>query len=279
MHRFCDRCGTVVVDAQGTCGACGTSLDSDVAPTELGVPPRGAVSGAIEADKRRRVRLVLTVAAFGVLLGILVIFANRSSPPKSSPTTDSRQNAKPMIAYGEKPSPAIRQMPEVAPHVVKPRNDSQDQVSRPAQTTNEETNNDAAKAGGAQPKPSVTTQAADHRPLLQFKAGVQLWIRVNSIRRQPDGSFSFRGTPLQPITLTDSVSFDQGTELVGWGKVNGGHVMVSVTEFTVRGENYGLRSTGSANKNPGSGPAVELTPGKLLEMWFASTSVYEKKTE
>ncbi|HXO32118.1 MAG TPA: hypothetical protein VN901_07210 [Candidatus Acidoferrales bacterium] len=183
-----------------------------------------------------------------------------------------------MIAYGEKPSPAIRQMPEVVPHVVKPHNDSQDQVTRPAQTTNEKANNGAVKAGGTQPKPSVTTQAADHRSLLQFEAGVQLWIRLNSIRHQPDGSFSFRGTLLQPITLADSVSLDQGTELVGWGTVNGGHVIVSVTEFTVRGENYGLRSAGSANKKSGSGPAVELNPGKLLEMWFASASVYEKKT-
>jgi hypothetical protein len=82
---------------------------------------------------------------------------------------------------------------------------------------------------------------------------------------------------LQPIILADSVSLDQGTELVGWGTVSGGHVIVSVTEFTVRGENYGLRSAGSANKKPGSGPAVELNPGKLLEMWFASASVYEKK--
>jgi hypothetical protein len=277
MHRFCDRCGTVLADAKGTCGACGTSIDSDVAPTELGVPPRGAVSGTIEADKRRPVRLVLTVA-FGVLLGILVIFAKRRSPPKSSPTTDSRQDAKPMIAYGEKPSPAIRQIPEVVPHVVKPRNDSQDQVTRPAQTTSEETTNDAVKAGGSQPKPSVTPRAADHRPLLQFEAGVQLWIGVNSIRRQPDGSFSFRGTLLQPIILADSGSLEQGTELVGWGTVNAGHVIVSVTEFTVRGENYGLRSAGSTNKKSGSGPAVELNPGKLLEMWFASASVYEKKT-
>jgi hypothetical protein len=235
------------------------------------------VSGATEADQRRRVRLALTAAAFGLLLGILVIFANRSSPPKSGPTTHSRQDAKPMIAYGEKPSPAIRQMPEVVPHVVKPRNDSQDQITRPAQTTNEEANNDAVKAGGSQPKPSVTTQTADHRPLLQFEAGVQLWIQVNSIRRQPDGSFGFRGTLLQPIILADSVSLDQGAELVGWGTVNGGHVIVSVTEFTVRGENYGLRSAGRANNKPGSGPAVELNPGKLLEMWFASESVYAKK--
>jgi hypothetical protein len=169
-------------------------------------------------------------------------------------------------------------MPEVVPHVVKPLNDSQEQVTRPAQATNEKTNNDAVKAGGSQPKPSVTPGAADHPPLLQFEAGVQLWIGVNSIRRRPDGSFSFRGTLLQPIILADSVSLDQGTELLGWGTVNGGHVIVSVTEFTVRGENYALRSAGSANKKPGSGPAVELNPGKLLEMWFASASVYEKKT-
>jgi hypothetical protein len=127
-------------------------------------------------------------------------------------------------------------------------------------------------------QPSTRTQAADHPLLLQFKAGVQLWIRVNSIRRQPDGSFSFRGALLQPITLADSVSLDQGTQLVGWGTVNGGHVIVSVTEFTVWGENYGLRSAGSGNKKLGSGPAVELNPGKLLEMWFASVSVYGKKT-
>jgi hypothetical protein len=78
-----------------------------------------------------------------------------------------------MIACSEKPSPAIRQMPEVLPHVVKSRNDSQGRVTRPAQTTNEETNNDAVKSGSP-PTPSVRAQAADHRPLLQFEAGVQL---------------------------------------------------------------------------------------------------------
>jgi len=60
--------------------------------------------------------------------------------------------------------------------------------------------------------------------------------------------------------------------------VSGGHTIVSVTEFNVRGENYGLRSASNANNKPGSGPALELNPRKLLEMWFASLSVYEKKT-
>jgi hypothetical protein len=59
--------------------------------------------------------------------------------------------------------------------------------------------------------------------------------------------------------------------------VNGGHVTVSVTGFTVRGENYGLRQAVSGViRKPGSGPAVELNLGKVLEMWLVSASVYEK---
>jgi hypothetical protein len=94
--------------------------------------------------------------------------------------------------------------------------------------------------------------------------------------RQPDGSFSFRGTLLQPITLAGPVSLDQSTELVGSGTVNGGHV-ASVAGFTVRGENYGLRQAASGViRKPGSGPVVELSLGKVLEMWLVSASVYEK---
>ena len=261
-----------------TCSACGTSVDSGVAPTELG-NHSGAVSVSIAADKRRRVRLGLTVAALGVLLiGIVVVLANRSSPPKSSPTVDSRQDEKAMIGHGEKPSPVVKQSPEVLPPIVKPRNDSQNQVASPTQPANEEANKSKVRADGSQPRSTnSTTRSADHPSFLQFEAGVRLWIRVNSITRQPDGSFSFRGTLLQPITLAGPVSLDQSTELVGSGTVNGGHVTVSVTGFTVRGENYGLRQAASGViRKPGSGPGVELNLGKVLEMWLVSASVYEK---
>jgi hypothetical protein len=99
---------------------------------------------------------------------------------------------------------------------------------------------------------------------------------MNSITRQPDGSFAFRGTLLRPVALTDAVSLDQNTELAGSGAANGR--TLSVTRFTVRRENYGLQAANGLNKQPGSGPAVELDPGKVLEMWFASASVYEKTT-
>ena len=196
----------------------------------------------------------------------------------SSPTTDSRQDEKAMIGHGEKPSPVVKQSPEVLTPIVKPRNESQNQVASPAQPANEETNKSEVRTDGSQPgSTNSTARSADHPPLLQFEAGVRLFIRVNSMTRQPDGSFSFQGTLLQPITLAGPVSLDQSTELFGSGTVNGGHVTVSVAGFTVRGESYGLRQAASGViRKPGSGPVVELSLGKVLEMWLVSASVYEK---
>ena len=196
----------------------------------------------------------------------------------SGPTTDSRQDEKAISGHGEKPSPVVKQSPEVLPPIVKPRDESQNQVASPAQPANEETNKSEVRADGSQPRSTKDpTRSEDHPSLLQFEAGVRLFIRVTSMTRQPDGSFSFRGTLLQPITLAGRVSLDQSTELVGSGTVNGGHVAVSVAGFTVRGENYGLRQAASGViRKPGSGPVVELSLGKVLEMWLVSASVYEK---
>lgn len=139
----------------------------------------------------------------------------------------------------------------------------------PTQTDKTEENTEGARTS---PSPSATTQS----PQLQFEAGARVFVHVVSISRQPDGGFTFRGTLLQPIALAGAASLDQGTELAGTGTVNGGHVTVLVTGFTVRGENYRLQAASGANKRAGSGPAIELDPGKVLEMWFASASVYGK---
>jgi hypothetical protein len=105
-----------------------------------------------------------------------------------------------------------------------------------------------------------------------------LWIRVTSINRKPDESFMFRGTLLQPVTLANANQLDQGTEVSGSGTVNNGHVTVLLTGFTVGGTNYALRhdDASGSNKRPGAGLAVELDPGKLLEVWLASSSVYRR---
>jgi outer membrane biosynthesis protein TonB len=131
------------------------------------------------------------------------------------------------------------------------------------------------------PSAKVAAPAAEqHSPRLarqlEFEAGVRLWIRVTAISRKPDGSFTFRGSLLQAVTLANTNQLDQGTELAGSGTVNQGHVTVLLTGFTVGGANYALERASGSNRRPGTGPAVELDPGKLFEVWFRSSSVYRK---
>jgi hypothetical protein len=105
-----------------------------------------------------------------------------------------------------------------------------------------------------------------------------LWIQVLAINRKPDGSFTFRGSLLQPVTLANRNQLDPGTGVAGSGASNNGHVKVLVKEFTFAGASYALLrddATGSS-KRPGAGLAVELDPGKLLEVWLASSSVYRR---
>jgi hypothetical protein len=118
----------------------------------------------------------------------------------------------------------------------------------------------------------------DHRPQLRLESGAHLWIRVTAFNRKPDGSFIFRGKLLQSVDLANANQLDQGTQLTGSGMVNDGHVMVLVKEFQVGGANYALlqRDASGSNKRPGTGLAVELNPGKLLEVWLASSSIYRK---
>jgi len=128
------------------------------------------------------------------------------------------------------------------------------------------------------PAKSAATASANLPTQLRLESGLRLWIRVTSINRQPDGSFTFHGTLLQPLALADVNQLDQGTELAGSGTVNNGHVMVLVTAFTVGGTNYALQQdvASGSNRPPGTALAVELNAGKLLEVWLAASSVYRK---
>jgi hypothetical protein len=124
----------------------------------------------------------------------------------------------------------------------------------------------------------AVTITEKHPLQLRVESGVRLWIHVTSINRQPDGSFIFRGTLLQPLALADANQLDQGTELSGSGALNNGHVTILLTSITVGETNYALVQdvASGSNRPPGTGLAVELNPGKLLEVWLASSSVYRK---
>jgi hypothetical protein len=81
MPRFCHSCGAALLERGAFCPACGTPVQSRAAPARQD-GHKAAVSTAFEADRPMRFRLGLAVAALGaLLLGIIVVFANRSSSP------------------------------------------------------------------------------------------------------------------------------------------------------------------------------------------------------
>src|SRR5580658_2855075 len=85
----CFSCGTVLADRAAFCSTCGTPVESDLGPIKRD-HHSAAVSAAIEGDGRVRFRLGLTAAALGVLLlGIVVVVANRRSTPDGSPAAVS----------------------------------------------------------------------------------------------------------------------------------------------------------------------------------------------
>jgi hypothetical protein len=159
------------------------------------------------------------------------------------------------------------------------------EVARSAQPANGETQFNVptqpeTAANQSTERSRTAASLATPSPLLQFESGVRVLVHVVSISRQANGSFAFRGTLLQPVVLAGGASLGQSTELAGSGTVSGGHVTVAVTGLTVQGENYGLqREASGANKKAGSGPAIELDPGKVIEMWFASASAYERTAD
>jgi len=189
---------------------------------------------------------------------------------KSKPVAKPLQ-PKPSAAV---PAPSSPPTSSASPSSAAPSSNGNEQVSAPAagNAVASSKNELFPAAKGA------ATATQNLLPQLRLEAGVRLWIHVTAINRKPDGSFTFRGTLLQPVDLANTNRLDQGTELAGSGAVNNGHVTVLVTEFTVGGSNYALlqNDTSGSNKRPGTGLAVELDSGKLLEVWLASSSVYRK---
>lgn len=75
----CLSCGAALADRAAFCSTCGTPVGSDVGPRGN---QSAAVSAAIRTNGRLRFRLGLAAAAIGVLvLGIVIVFANRHSSP------------------------------------------------------------------------------------------------------------------------------------------------------------------------------------------------------
>jgi hypothetical protein len=220
---------------------------------------------------------LMAVLAFTVFAAKRLLF--RPSPAPSR--IDELLNKAKPVAKPQQPKPSAAVPAQASPAPSSSTPSSSPAISSKPQTQVATSSAGASAASGKEPSPSAKGAAAaieNHRPQLRVESGARLWIRVRAISRKPDGSFTFRGTLLQPVELANANRLDQGTELSGSGTVNDGHVTVLVSGFTIGGANYALLqndATGSS-KRPGTGLAVELDPGKLLEVWLASSSVYRK---
>jgi hypothetical protein len=307
---FCPACGAVI--DSGTAPAGGERTDTVVFADSVS-PSLGSFDPVSQPDSGSSRWVRVTLLTLGFTLGTVIAFAilwrlaapketlSRHAAAKLADTKPSTAKAPPSVPQSappiEKPSASVPAAGENATTPASPsapspekseadKDDGNDTVARPVRHASpsslpapsaREGVKSGVTAGSANPGPSAgTTTRPSNRPVhLQLEAGIHLWIRVNTIHRRPDGSFTFQGTLLQPVT-TASASLEQGTNLAGLGTVKNGHVTVRVTEFTVRGESYELRAVAGSSRKPGSGPAVELDPGKVIEMWLATPSVYER---
>jgi hypothetical protein len=226
---------------------------------------------------------LMAVLAFTVFAAKRLLFRPSPAPSRVEALLEK---AKPAPRPAQpKPSAAVPAQPTPAASSSTPTS-SQAASSSAAPSSKPQAQVATSSAGGVsvastkQPSPAAKgapTATAD-RPQLRVESGARLWIHVTAINRKPDGSFTFRGTLLQPVALVNANRLDQGTELSGSGTVNNGHVTVRVSGFTIGGTNYTLlqNDASESRKRPGTGLAVELDPGKLLEVWLASSSVYRK---
>jgi hypothetical protein len=132
---------------------------------------------------------------------------------------------------------------------------------------------------------SAHTPAPNPAPVapasIRLDAGTTLMILMSVVSpKKEDGSFVFRGTLVEPISQTGA-HLSRGAEVRGYTTVSGGKTSVHVLEFLVSGTLYKLNgATGTANtRPPGTGRALQLEKGQVLETWLATVSVYDKAAD
>jgi len=116
-------------------------------------------------------------------------------------------------------------------------------------------------------------------PLCQrLDAGSRIWIRLNYVKRRSDRSFTFHKSLLLPVNQDDLVVLDCGTEVKGSGSDTQGQTPLFVTELQVQGGRYILSGKMGVKYawSPGTGGIIQFNAGRVLEVWLASASTYEK---
>jgi hypothetical protein len=103
---------------------------------------------------------------------------------------------------------------------------------------------------------------ANHSASVRFASGTRVWIRLNSVSRQPDGSFTFKGSLHLPVQEANGLLLDRGTEINGSGTVNQAGTSLLVTEFVVEGAHFTLKSAAGQAQGPAqvASPAPPAQP-------------------
>ncbi|HXW90536.1 MAG TPA: hypothetical protein VEK33_08310 [Terriglobales bacterium] len=195
--------------------------------------------------------------------------ARLETAPSSIPSVLNDDQSS-QVAQGLKPL-------ELSPNdrIVQPNGMASSARSKPASVARASPRNAGLFSSEAVPAPS---RAAPLISSVRLDAGTRIWINVASVDRQPDGSFAFRGTLLQPVAQASS-PLAQGTGLTGTGSVRDGNVTLFVANLLIEGSTYAVQPTSVSPRQPapGVGKAIEFKHGQVMEMWLSSVSIYEKE--
>jgi hypothetical protein len=147
--------------------------------------------------------------------------------------------------------------------------------------------NDASRQS-SHPIAKVEPEAGANLPaLIQLEAGTRMWIWLDSVDHKTRGRFTFRGTLGKRRVPGRVVPLEEGTQIYGSGTINQGQASLLVMGFVVPEAHYALQhppTTIIAGKTgPGCVVPFHISHQPVivrgeLEVFFATTSVYEKST-
>ena len=117
---------------------------------------------------------------------------------------------------------------------------------------------------------------------IRLDAGTRVWIVFRSVSREADGSFTFQGSLLEPLTRAGVNVVAKDTEIDGAGKVTGGKTSLYIQGIVIDGAHYALKGASgaaSAAGKSGGGVGVAFDAGQVQEMWLSGASVYERTAD
>jgi hypothetical protein len=218
---------------------------------------------------------------------------NKNSAEKLSRTSQSPIVTSRILKATPNASPEPASPADQAPHVVAQTKPGHQSVSSqngqgniasqptppPARVAlSPRTSNSGRVVNAAPPRPIGTMGAArlNPPPRVQLPAGTRIWLSLDSVAPERDGSFQFHATLLLPVTNSGNVLLEKGAQATGSGQTNQKQSVIRITDIVSRGRLFKLNSASAGVlKGPGAGKALSFEEGKVFEVWLDSASTFE----